>query len=328
MDVLVGDGLRDAVNELIRSSNSFLFLMTPYFDPTLDQMRWLAEARIRTVRVTVLVREGDADERTAAASAQCEKMGVRIVQVPRLHAKAYASESMLILTSMNLTAGSLDSWDMGIRIVRNAEPDMARKVTDSLKDLDAFVRRVRAPQDDIERRTRIIAMLMDDRYEEVRQFALAGDVFAQQSHRFCLVCHQTNRGEGALCPSCTARSVAAGRELPGQYCMTCGQPARTSEERPLCRPCYERDVLLSQPKPAGARSAVASPQGLAASAPRQGQPWTADEEADLTRRWQRQETVEEIATALGRTPVGIAARLEKLRVVSDRELAFARSRAH
>lgn len=244
MEFLSGQDSPAAIEALIREAAAGLVLVTPYFDPTRDQLRWLAEARVREVQVALFIREG-ADQ-AAGVLERCGEMGVRIRTVERLHAKLYASEKTLILSSMNLQAAALDSWDVAVRVERASEPAIFEQGVRLIRALEEHLRleRSREPRD-----PSIHLLFITGQHQEIRRLALDGNEYARALHAFCLGCQATTSSEAPFCARCVAIEVASGQHRQGRYCARCGGEFATTVEKPYCWSCFERVVLRKKERP-------------------------------------------------------------------------------
>ena len=318
MDFISGPAVADAIDELIRGAEKGLVLVSPFFHPSQDQLRWLAEASLRDVNVRLFVRAEDLKPVELEIIERCESMAITVRHVHRLHAKLFASEKGVVLGSMNLTATSRDSFDVAVRIDAQTEPEAFKSAVRLLKDLEAHVKK--PPLDLSGQKGVVMGLFFADQWDEIRRLALSGDVDAQELHRFCIACNATNRGDEVHCWRCNAKAVAESAPLFGGFCRRCGNTYSSTPARPLCMACYERDVRkVPADRPSGQRPAGSAPRGE--GPPNVGQAWTGAMETDLRARWDSGETIAAIAAATGRTTGAIVARVVKMGLAPDRDAA-------
>ena len=126
------------LGDLISDANKFVLLVTPYVQLSEHLFERLAAAR-RAVPVHLVCR---ADDLPSAEADRLLQLGVVIRDSPNLHAKCYASEKELLLTSMNLYLHSQShNWEMGVR-VRSSHPVYAS----AMKEIDRLLKAASAIQ--------------------------------------------------------------------------------------------------------------------------------------------------------------------------------------
>jgi phosphatidylserine/phosphatidylglycerophosphate/cardiolipin synthase-like enzyme len=136
-------GQRDlirALDDLVESAQKHVVLVSPYvrLGKLRNFGRTIEKALERQVSVALVVRAPDSSSRSWDVLDEQElqrlvKAGLKLFEVPDLHAKVYASESKAILTSINLLESSFNnSIELGV---------LLHKGTPEYEQLIAMVRR-------------------------------------------------------------------------------------------------------------------------------------------------------------------------------------------
>jgi phosphatidylserine/phosphatidylglycerophosphate/cardiolipin synthase-like enzyme len=140
--------------------------------------------------------------------------GVRVCEVPHLHAKVYLNEKAVMVSSMNITEKSTtNSLDFAM-IVRSE--DDAKRLRDYAARLTMKVgasKPARPPKQHTEQKGICI------RHGGEMDFNAARP----------------------LCPECYLEWAKYKNELyEEKYCHSCGKRTKTTYARPLCRDCYKK----------------------------------------------------------------------------------------
>jgi hypothetical protein len=124
LQILAPHRVTTAILEVVHHAHCFAVLSSPYLRswPHLDHA--VQSAVARRVQLHLCVRSPDgtmqARQQQSVQIARMAAFGLRIHEVPRLHAKLYANESEAVLTSMNLVQSRQGSVELGVRITSPA----------------------------------------------------------------------------------------------------------------------------------------------------------------------------------------------------------------
>ena len=104
-----------AVSRIIaaaKNADQSLILITPYVQLWPKVTRWLRDADKRGVSIDVVCRASDLNDEQRRTLASFTNLTLR--DAPDLHAKCYANESGVVLTSFNLYQASRKNYEMGV----------------------------------------------------------------------------------------------------------------------------------------------------------------------------------------------------------------------
>lgn len=221
-EVLTAHRVAPAVVNVLDNAQKYAVLVTAYLRPWVHLTQAVANARKRGVEIRCILRDPDGAkrdrEKTKAARAELEELGVVFHIVKRLHAKVYLNESEAVVTSFNLVGGSHDSVEFGVRLTEKAV------VTDCFEA-------VRQYEDSLDQ-------LVDGQ-------AKPKATDAKFKAGFCVGCADAGHPydpKKPLCRSCYTQSKRATDydALSARVCHSCGSAHAATVARPLCYRCYKR----------------------------------------------------------------------------------------
>lgn len=117
------------IANLISDSREKVWLVTPYFkmDSNIRLVRSIEDALSRNVAVSVVIRQDETGNRLDVLQALV-KLGLKVYDVPWLHAKLYWSEQQALVTSLNLLESSFrSSLEVGMLIRDPVVRDQVRE---------------------------------------------------------------------------------------------------------------------------------------------------------------------------------------------------------
>ena len=236
MEILGVSSVSSAVESLVDRSQKFLFIVTPYFKPWDRVARAIKGARTRGAAVVVLLRGGEDRAKSEDRIREFLPHGVVVTYLSRLHAKIYATESEVIVTSMNLyDSSALDSFEVAVRFSKEVDGDAYGQVLLQVLELvgtAAAERKVESTEGRAEAHP-VDAMLLGKP---------AAPAVARSSARgHCIRCGSpiALNPEKPLCADCfKSWARFSNPEYPEEHCHRCGKAAKTSVAKPLCRPCW------------------------------------------------------------------------------------------
>jgi len=102
--------------ELFKSSNNYLYIISPYFNAGDNRLNSIIDAKKRGCDVTVLINsKALINKNTIEELSTLQKLDCNVLTHPNLHSKIYLNEKSVITGSVNLVKGSFEqSLEMGI----------------------------------------------------------------------------------------------------------------------------------------------------------------------------------------------------------------------
>ncbi len=206
MELLVDEHVLPAITGLIGEAQEYLVLVSPYNDYSV--LLGDAVAQVPEQVELIAICRMDRAKSEQGHIDRLIDLGAHVYLVERLHAKIYANESQVILTSMNLTQSSaVNSREIALRIRDEA---LHEQILDYI-------------------RIRLIGTSVAV-HTEVRQGGC------------CVRC-----GVGIafdpdrpLCEDCyPIWAQYANHNYKENFCHDCGQKQRTTYAKPLCGQCYD-----------------------------------------------------------------------------------------
>jgi hypothetical protein len=231
-EFLTTTGCSHQLEQLITNSRERLVLISPYLQVSQIHLDRILEAEARGVQISVVCIKIKLRESQRDQLARITRLDLRFLE--NLHAKCYANESGMVITSMNLYEYSeKTNREMGV-FLNAGEPSFGV----AWREIESILAAARPEQ---------LAAVGDDR-SPTRDFRGKGDVPTRAVERrqasargFCVRCRGSVRldPERPFCIECYSTwSVYENEEYPERWCHDCGADADTSMARPLCRPCF------------------------------------------------------------------------------------------
>ena len=215
--VHVGDEVPKAIVRILDEAEQYIVVVTPWMSLWPDVDRAVERARTRGVKdIHFIVRSGlrwsddQKDDRW-----WLEGQGARVSWIPDLHAKIYMNEKAVVLASMNLTESSIGNLEIACTMTAPAEHDKVWHYVD-----------------------KNIARLTPNR---------GGPIAAEPTRKgpvqagFCISC-RADIVLDRMFPLCADHSALWQDRFRGNYCLMCGEGAKTSLYKPLCDSCYDHNV--------------------------------------------------------------------------------------
>ncbi len=216
------------IETIITEAEERLVLMSPYWKWPYELHTRVKQADRRGVHITVVFGKKDLarDQRDRMA----ELKNSELLYCETLHAKCYANEKLLVVSSLNLYESSQGSnREMSVSLERGEEAFSAA-MREVLSIVDASERIAPLSQQPF-RDAGAAAGILTERAERVRT----------ASNGYCIRCRcplELNPGK-PFCYQCW--DEWAGGDEPTHrrdYCHRCGERRDTSLDRPVCLPCY------------------------------------------------------------------------------------------
>jgi len=207
---LTESDIKSEIEDLCASANTRLLVVSPYLDPGNILIESMIRARKRKIHVKLIHHSSQMNKvESREWLKRLLEAGVEIYHNPNLHAKLYATESAVIIASLNLVAGSMtNSFEAGVRSTAGELHDGVMK----------YVRET---------------ILKSDQTTMVTASDLPPDT------GFCIRTRKTI-GFNPKRPIEYSEYVKSGRTNEGQFCHSCGKDSSTSLNDPFCEECRIR----------------------------------------------------------------------------------------
>lgn len=197
--------LRQEILNCVADAKDWLIIVSPYLDPGNVVAEAVLEAKSRGVYVRMYTHTKQVHDPTArAAIGRLGARGVQIFHHPNLHAKLCINERQVVVSSLNLVAGSfVDSYEAGISTDNGGVHNKARRYVDKTIAKSDLCTRLDGPE-------------------------------LAPPHGFCIRTGVKIKFDPRR-PIEYGEYRRSGGDETGKYCHACGQAARTSVARPFCR---------------------------------------------------------------------------------------------
>lgn len=249
---LTRKGTSSQLEQVIGNAERRLVLISPYLKISHDLVSRLQLAERRGVEIHLVYRAGHLKEEEQVKLDSLKKLC--LYSLDHLHAKCYANEQHVLITSMNLYDHSeANNWEVGVLL---SESDRTA-YSDARKEIDAIMHAA-TPQS----KPRGVRAFFANAFQRAAAPpakpsstppAPRSTVAPSPSpaRGFCIRC--TNplqyRPQSPLCGSCYSSWSRWGNENYAEnVCHRCGDDADVSKGRPLCLPCF-REAPFSTPSP-------------------------------------------------------------------------------
>jgi len=227
---------------LLADAEKFVILVSPYLsiEKLRDLERNIQGALKRKVSVTLMTRARDAHTSGASPGGLLRlqaltQQGLRLFEVPDLHAKLYVSERHALVTSLNLLDSSFNnSIEIGMWVPVH-RPEYAQIMKFIQQELGPYGRTFR-PQVDFDSNgppTQMVAEPVRSRRQPSRRQVKTG---------YCIRCgeEQSLNPDKPYCEDDYFVWAEYGNpNYRDNYCHGCGDEYSATKNKPFCRDCYE-----------------------------------------------------------------------------------------
>lgn len=231
-EFLTTHGTAFQVERIITGARSSLILVSPYLRLSKTLLERLQDASRRGVRTTLVYGKSSLGRDEEVALSRLNRLSIHYLE--NLHAKCYANEDHLVITSMNLHEFSeKTNREMGVlfskdeQVYRDAMAEIQSILAASSQGRVRVSREVREEPPDPPGVTR------SRRRQRVSVMAA------------CIRCGREipQNPDAPYCNSCYSIWAAYGNpDYPERVCHLCGNDAETSMARPLCWRCYRANA--------------------------------------------------------------------------------------
>jgi hypothetical protein len=231
-EFLTTHGTAFQVERIITGARATLILVSPYLRLSKTLLERLQDASRRGVRTTLIYGKSSLARDEEGSLARLDRLALRYFD--NLHAKCYANEEHLVITSMNLHEFSeKTNREMGVlfskdeQVYRDAMAEIQSILAAAGTDRSRGFRDARAEPADP-------PGVIRSRRRQRANFAGA-----------CIRCaREVPRNVGApYCSACYSVWATYGNpDYPERVCHLCGVEVETSMARPLCWRCYRANA--------------------------------------------------------------------------------------
>ena len=223
-NLLYDEDVLPAITWLIDGAEQYLILVSPYNDYSIHLKDAVRRAAERSVKVIAVYRK-DQGKKEQKHIKWLESLGASVYPAERLHAKIYANEDQVLMTSMNLLKSSAtDSKEVAILISDFGLHDQFLEYIEGRLIMGpvAGTPTQPAPKATTEGATKVTTKVATQGY----------CVRCQKSISFNL--------KRPLCADCYPKwAKYKNLDYPEEFCLSCGQKRKNiSYAKPRCRRCW------------------------------------------------------------------------------------------
>lgn len=203
--------LRGDINEIITEARSTIFLVSPYLHLGNDLVEKLYRVRQNGVEITIIHNTRQfANKKTSHELKRLLESGCVIYNHPHLHAKIYANDKNLLVTSVNLVASSFEnSLEVGIS---SDYSDWRKEIRDYIRDII---------------NSDLTSLTTIDDLEQPPGYCIrcSKPILINPAHPYCIDCYKIMRESSRA-------------HVSEKYCHICGKEEASSLKKPACYTCY------------------------------------------------------------------------------------------
>lgn len=237
-DFLTTRGTTYHLEQLIQNAERRLTLISPYLQFSNNVLARLKAADSRGVETHLVYRTEKLSAEERAKLHGLKK--VFLYTLDNLHAKCYANERHVLISSMNLYDYSETSnWEMGVLL--SAQDGQAE--ADARKEIKTILEAARPEPARGALRSFFSSALQRTAPAPKSPPAPGPKRISTPAahHGYCIRCSDDiqYRPQSPLCDSCYSSWAAWGNDsYPEKACHRCARPADVSKAKPLCAPCF------------------------------------------------------------------------------------------
>lgn len=239
------------IENIILDSNKKLVLVSPYVRLPTTLFRRLKDADERGVKIIFVYGK---DELKPDEKRQLESLtNLELFYCERLHAKCYFNEESMVITSMNLVDFSeKNNREMGVLVKRVEDAGIFKAAIREVQSIIGESEKEKMgpvpyqqprPAPSRDRTPNSLPRVGKRNIAEILRNTLSTVFTGEKLDAFCIRCGERLPFDPphALCDACYYEwSDYDNPNYPEHYCHACGNPSRTTKDRPLCSSCYSR----------------------------------------------------------------------------------------
>lgn len=223
-EFLQTNGIIHGIEDLIANAKAKVVLVSPYLQISDEISYQIKRAIARGIQITVVFGKKELKNTELEAWDSIKGIDIRFLKI--LHAKCYANEETIIITSMNLYKFSAGNIEMGVLLGKNTDTEAFEK---SKQEIELILKNSNPTT---------IGFQQKFSFAKPSWPASGKDLPKTGS---CIHCSGSISGESGklYCKMCANLHYQYHQVPPaGNYCYTCGKKSRTSMKYPECYQCY------------------------------------------------------------------------------------------
>lgn len=230
VEFLTTEGVSDRLTNILREANEFVWLVSPFINPS-DRLKERIDDTQKTgVRVSLIY--GKKQRQRGEEEWFTSRKWISTYYYEELHAKCYLNENKALLTSMNLVEYSAqNNREMGILISRKDEPKTYRQVLAEIESIKGASKVINVSPNNLK-----VSAVSEESSAAEKLIQETPAAYGVQLKGFCIQCGTSIEFDHKK-PLCGADYWKKGRNLPKNFCHKCGQPHRATRMEPLCGRC-------------------------------------------------------------------------------------------
>lgn len=236
VEFLDSDGIRNALSRILKRSNEFIYLISPYVNVS-ERYRAIIKDASDLGREIVLV-YGKKPMRKLESEWFQSIDGIEVRFSQDLHAKCYMSEKAAVITSMNLYEFSMsNNFEMGIVIHRDREPQVYDEILDEVRRIIRIseLQKPAAKSKKVEKESEVEKTGKTEKTKP----------WNKNAHGYCIRCGtdipiDRNRPYCSKCMKSWNRYKNPDYVEKNGVCHVCGKHHESSMNDAVCKNCLQR----------------------------------------------------------------------------------------
>ena len=230
VEFLTTEGVSDRLTNIIREANEFVWLVSPFINPSDRLKERIDDTQMSGVHVNLIY--GKKQRQRGEEEWFTSRKWISTYYYEELHAKCYLSESKALLTSMNLVEYSAqNNREMGILISREEEPKIYIQILSEVESIKGASKVINVAPNNLR-----VSDLSKKEPAAEKCIQETPRLYGVQLRGFCIQC-KTSIDFDYKRPLCGPDYWKKGRNLPKNFCHQCGQSYPTTRMEPLCGQC-------------------------------------------------------------------------------------------
>ena len=232
VEFLTTEGVSDRLTNIIREAEEFIWLVSPFINPSDRLKERIYDAQKAGVQVNLIY--GKKQRQRGKEEWFTSREWISTYYYEELHAKCYLNESKALLTSMNLVEYSeQNNREMGILISRKDEQNIYGQILAETESIKGASRVINVSPNKLK-----VGAAGGEKSIANKLIQETPEAYSVQLKGFCIQCKGTLDFDRER-PLCNADYWTKGRTKPKNFCHRCGQPHPATIKKPLCNVCYK-----------------------------------------------------------------------------------------
>ncbi|MBB6481522.1 phospholipase D family protein [Spirochaeta isovalerica] len=229
-EYLTTTGASAGIERIIRTAKERIIICSPFLKISKIFYERLLEADNKNVEIFIIYGKSELNEDEYDKITNLNN--IYLYYLHELHAKCYANENSMIITSMNFFEFSQENnREMGIFIDRKKDKDLFEDALDELRAIR-----------DLAEEERIEGWGQSRGFKTENNKRYRYNTNEEHLKGFCIRCRDriTIATDYPYCDKCYSVWVQFQNPLYEEnYCQKCGRQNNSTKERPLCFSCYK-----------------------------------------------------------------------------------------